>query len=127
MHYAQPVIRRKINVEVIFILTKIRSPNATIISVKGGGYRSPVDQISRVPDQQAGHVVEAGVGEIKIVADPNGASIRMVAAHDRIAVSALHGLGEPKVCGTSGQRSGQDGSISDKAAAGNHGEKSIFA
>ena len=36
-----------------------------------------------MPDEQAGRVIEAGMGEIEIIADADGAGIGVVAAEDR--------------------------------------------
>ena len=63
-------------------------------------------------------VVEAGVGEIEIVADADGTCVRMVSSEDRVAIHRRGGFckgeagyGRERECG------GEGGRVRDEAAA----------
>ena len=81
-----------------------------------------------MPDQQAGGVVEAGVGEIEVVAHTDGTGVGVVAAHDRVVIRARDGLRESKrSLRCNSQSSGDDRRIPDKSAACDHSETSLSA
>src|SRR5208282_2067282 len=124
--HAQPVVSGEIDIKTLLILAEIRSPCAARIVMQRGGHRTPVDQVSRVPDQQAGRVVEAGVSEVEVVTDADGTCVGVVTAHDRVAVHARDGLREGQTGSTcNNQSSGDDRSIPDKAAACDHSGTSL--
>ena len=62
--------------------------------MQGGGDWLPVHQIGGAPDEQAGRVVEAGVGEEEVVAHADGAGVGMVAAQNGISIDVGFGMGE---------------------------------
>ncbi len=64
-----------------------------------------------MPDEQARSVVEAGVGEVEIVADADGAGVGVVAGDDGVGVGGA-GLGVREVsCGRERKAGGKRGSI----------------
>ena len=79
---------RKIQIEMVLVLAEVRSPDGAVVAMKRRGNRTPIDEIGGVPDEEAGGVIEAGVGEVEVVADANGAAIGMVAAENRVAIFA---------------------------------------
>jgi hypothetical protein len=60
-----------------------------MVAAKCSGDGKPVDQIARMPDEESGRVIEAGMSEVKIVPDANWTGVRVVAAEDGIAISVL--------------------------------------
>src|SRR5579883_1356535 len=88
MYNPEPLIRRKINVIALLIFTEIRRPYVAVILTQRCRNRAPIEQVSRVPDYQAGRVVEAGVRQIKVIAYPDRAGVGMISSKNRIAVSA---------------------------------------
>ncbi len=65
----------------------------------------PVDQVARVEDWQPGRAVEAGGGQIEIVAVPDDIRIGIIGVQDGVAVSAVAGIGFPG----KGERGGHSG------------------
>src|ERR1700676_3227864 len=61
-----------------------RGSRAEQLAAQRGGDALPVDQIARVPDEQALRVIEAGVRQVDVFAHADGASVGMIAAQDRI-------------------------------------------
>jgi len=86
MNYEEVVIRREVDKETALVLTEIGGPYAAIIAPQRRSDGTPINQIQRMPDQQPGSIVEAGMRKVKLSTDPNGAGIRVIAAHDRIAI-----------------------------------------
>ncbi len=114
MNDAQAAFGREVDVVAALVLAEVGRPDGAIEAVESGGYRTPVDQVAGVPDQQPRGVVKAGVGKVEVVADANGAGVGMVAAQDGIAID---------VCGLRRQQAGlgseSEGSgVQNKAAAG---------
>ncbi len=81
-----------------------------------------------MPDQQSGCVIKTGVSEIEIVAKADGAGVRMVAAQNRIAVSAGASLRQNQAGLRRESQGGRDDSgVSNKAAACSHRGASLSA
>ena len=126
MHDAQAAVCREVDVEVVLVLAEVGSPDRAVVAPQSRSHGAPVDQVARMPDEQAWSVVEAGVGEIEVVADADGAGVRVVAAKDGIVVDgSWFGQSEGAL------RSGSDGdggggSIQSKASAGEHGSASLL-
>ena len=111
-----------IDVEVALVFAEIGGPDAAVELVQGSGYGTPVDEIERVPDEQAWSVFEAGVGEVEVVADADGAGVGVVSAEDRVVIDGggLLGVGEGKAgLKREGKRCGGDALY--ESTAGNHG------
>src|SRR6185437_16084176 len=85
MDDVQLAVGREVDVEVVPVFAEIRRPDDAGKRVQRGGYRPPVDEVLRVPDDQPRHVIKARVREIKIIAHANGTRIRMIATEDRVA------------------------------------------
>ena len=125
VNHAEAAVGGEVDIKLLLVLAEIGSPDRAVVAVKRGGDRAPVHQVARVPDQQPGGVVKAGVGEVEVVADANGAGIGVVAAQDRIAVGGC-GLAQDKTgLGRESEGGGSNGGVPDKAATSDHGGASL--
>src|ERR1035441_157912 len=125
MDHAQPVVGGEVDVEAAFVLAEIRGPDAADVAMQGGGDGPPVHQIGRAPDEQAGSIVEAGVGEEEIVTHADGAGVGVVSAQDGVAIDRV-GLGQkPARGGGQGEGGGGAGGGLKKAAASEHSGTSV--
>src|ERR1035441_5582347 len=125
MDHAQPVVGGEVDVEAAFVLAEIRGPDAADVAMQGGGDGPPVHQIGRAPDEQAGSIVEAGVGEEEIVTHADGAGVGVVSTQDGVAIDRV-GLGQKPARG-GGQGEGGGGARGGlkKAAASEHSGTSV--
>jgi hypothetical protein len=116
-----------VDVEVALVLAQIGRPDDAVKAVESGGDGTPVDEVGGAVDGEAGSVVEAGVGEVEVVADAEGAGVRMVAAEDWIAIRRRACLGKGEAgCGRECEGGGEGCGVRDKAAAREHGRISVL-
>src|SRR6185312_11154512 len=121
MNDAQPAVGREINIKPSLVFAKIRCPYAAVILVERSCNRPPVNQIARVINQQPRSVVKTRMREIKIVAHADRTGIRMIAAHNRIAVGGEPRLSEEQTSLRSNRKSSRENaSVLYKAAARDH-------
>src|ERR1017187_1910512 len=107
MDHAQAVVGGEVDVEAPFVLAEIRRVDVADVAMQGGGDGPPVHQIGGAPDEQAGSIVEAGVGEEELVADADGAGVGVVSAQNGVAIDR-GGPGQKPARG-GGQREGGGG------------------
>jgi hypothetical protein len=81
----------------ILILAEVRSPDRSVIAMKRCSNRLPINEISRVPDQESRGVIETRVSEVEVIAYANGAAVGVVATKDGIAIDARR-LSQREVC-----------------------------
>ena len=75
------------------MLDQVHRPDAAHRLVERGGDRRPVHQVARMPDDDAGHRVEAGEGHVIVGAILEDGRVRMVAGDDRIEEEAVAEIG----------------------------------
>jgi hypothetical protein len=88
MNHAETAVYGEIDIKVALVLAEVGSPDRAVVAVKRGGYRTPVDQVAGVPDEESGGVIEAGVGHVKVVSHANGAGVRMIPSENRVAIKS---------------------------------------
>src|ERR1035438_7359720 len=88
MHNLQVPCRREIQVEMILILAEVRSPDRTVIAMKRCSNRPPVDEVSRVPDQEPRSVIESTATHPQFTAHADRTPVRVVATEDGVAINA---------------------------------------
>src|ERR1017187_2273566 len=93
MDHAQAVVGGEVDVEAAFVLAEIRGVDVTDVAMQGGGDGPPVHQIGGAPDEQAGSIIEAGVGKEELATDANRAGVGVVSAQNRVAIDRV-GLGQ---------------------------------
>ncbi len=79
---------RYVDVEVVSYPYKIGCPWATVLSREYFGYRSPVDQISRMLDNHS-MMGAFAVNHVVVLVDANDGGIGKVARDDRVLVVAI--------------------------------------
>jgi len=78
-----------------------------------------------VPDEEPGSVIKAGMGEIEVFADANGAGVGVVATEDRIAICFRGGRDCEGGSCHEGKGCGGGGRAEHEASAVKHGLASI--
>jgi hypothetical protein len=123
VNHPQTAVGGKVDVELALIFAKVGRVDVAVITGQGGSHRTPVNQVVRVPDEQAGRVIEAGMGEIEVIAHADGAGVGVIAAEDGIAIDAGGLRVDEAVIGGKNECGG--GRVNHEASAGEHGRASV--
>src|ERR1035437_231864 len=97
MHNLQVPCGWEIKVEMLLILAEVRSPDRSVVTMKCCSNQPPVNEISRVPDQEPGSVIKTRVSEVEVISHADRTAVRVVATKDGIAIDARR-LSQREVC-----------------------------